>query len=515
MIIRSLLSRLPRTLLSLQPGAITRGRAREPGLLSLVAGLTFALTMGASLSTVPVPAEAAQALGSSSSPTELAPVTGPYLLGPEDVLAVTVVNFPNLSTSVTVPPDGEITVPLLAPVSVKGKTTAELEQILKKDWSKYVINPAVSVSLTQKRPEAVLMYGYVNKSGSLPYRPGLKILDALAEVGGPAPSAELSLVTVTHRDGRKQALDLSHPETRGGTPADIDLAPGDVVYVPLRLSEFNVVGEVSRPGSFEYKDNMTVLDALTLVGGVKDNADLSAATLSHKGKAEPLNLKALLQQGDLSLNTRLMPGDVISIPERRMEFSVLGEVMKPGSYDYRDDMTVLDALTAVGGVKDTADLDAATLISHGQEHKLDLDALLRHGDLTINTRLAAGDRIMIPEIRNRTYIFGAVARPGYYAFKPGDRILDALNGAGGPTSEADLGRVNLIHIDKVKNTAVVAKTDLQKFLTKGDMVGNVSLSPGDVLYIPDKRHGFSMNDLWGALTGMNIVGSAVRLLGVL
>ncbi len=142
---------------------------------------------------------------------------------------------------------------------------------------------------------------------------------------------------------------------------------------------------------------------------------------------------------------------------------------------------------------------------NGKESKLDLDALLKRGDISVNTKLSAGDRILIPEVRNRTYVFGAIARPGFYIFKDGDRILDALNGLGGPTQNANLAKINVIRIDKAKNTAAVQEVNIEKFLKKGDLKANIPLGPGDVLFIPDKKRGFRLEDVFGILSGVNLI----------
>ena len=175
-------------------------------------------------------------------------------------------------------------------------------------------------------------------------------------------------------------------------------------------------------------------------------------------------------------------------------------------------MNVLQALTDAGGVKESADLATATLQHDGVETPLNLDALLRHGDFSWNKKLSAGDKIMVPEIKNRVYVFGAIARPGYYIFKPDDRVLDALNGCGGPVRNAAMNKINLIRIDRAKGIAKVTVVDIDKFLKKGDITENVALKPGDVLYIPDKKHAFGVQDLFGLLSGINIIGSTYRII---
>ncbi len=352
-----------------------------------------------------------------------------YVLAPDDVVSVMVVNFPNLSTQATVLPDGTISVPILGSVKASGKTTEELAQYLAKEWDRFVVRPSVTVSVTQKRKAAVVVNGFAARLGALEYRPGMRLSDALAEVGGASPAGDISKVRVTRRSGESQTYDMTDFPRLAGTERDVLLQEGDVIFVP----------------------------------------------------------------------------------ERRTQVSVIGEVLRPGSFDYRDEMTVLDALGLAGGVRDSADLHAATIEEDGVERKLDLDALLRRGDMSVNAKLKPGARIMVPEWQNRTYVFGAVARPGFYPYKEGDRILDALN-ASGLAQNAEMREVRVIRVDKSKGEAVVTRYNLEEFLKDGKMEANAMLSAGDVVFIPDRKRGFQWQDAFAVMSGIGLIDQTVRIL---
>lgn len=352
-----------------------------------------------------------------------------YALGAGDVISIQVINFPELSVQqATVPPDGRVSVALLGALPVAGKTTDALAHTLTRRWNDYVVNPSVSVLLVQKRKETIQVFGAVTRPDTVEFGPDLHVLEAVAKAGGFDPQSDPGTVTVTHRNGQRQVVNLSHPEVKGGTDQDIILSPSDVVYVPQRHTQVSVLGEVAKPGNLEYKENMNVLDALGGAGGASTEANLNGATLIHNGRQRPLDLYGLLRQGNMSANIALAPGD----------------------------------------------------------------------------------SIVVPELHNRTYVFGAVAKPGYYAFQPGDRVLDALNGCGGPLGQtADLGKVNVIHIARDKQTATTQTVDIGKFLTKGDMAANVPLAVGDVVFVPDKKHSASP---LGILSGLGLLANTARLL---
>jgi len=354
-----------------------------------------------------------------------------YRLGADDVLSIQVIDFPELCVpQVTVPPDGRIAVPMLGTLPVAGKTTAQVAQTLAARWNHYVVDPSVTVTLTQRRRESVQVYGFVGHAQAVDYRPALTLMQALSQAGGAAGNGDLGQVTVTHRDGRKQTVDVSDPQAAGGTDQDVALAPNDVVYVP----------------------------------------------------------------------------------ERRTQVTVLGEVVKPGSYDYKNKMTVLDALKSADNINpETADLRDATLLHAGHEAPLNLNAILHEGQTAGNVTLAAGDRIFVPTLHNRIYVDGAVNHPGPYAFKPGDRLVDAINGSGGTTAGvSDLAKVSVIHVDKLHNTATAQTVDLFGFLQRGDYRANIPLAPGDAIYVPIKgRHTSPLDALGGVLglaTGFRVLG---------
>jgi len=352
-----------------------------------------------------------------------------YLLAPDDIVSVTVVNFPNLSTQATVLPDGTISVPILGSVKASGKTTEELAQYLAKEWDRFVVRPSVTVSVYQKRKATVVVNGFAAKLGTLEYRPGMRLSDALAEVGGASPTGDITKVRVTRRSGESQTYDMTDFPRLAGTERDVLLQEGDIIFVP----------------------------------------------------------------------------------ERRTQVSVIGQVLRPGSYDYRDEMTVLDALGLAGGVLESADLNAATIEEEGVERKLDLDALLRRGDMSVNAKLKPGARIMVPEWQNRTYVFGAVVKPGFYPYKQGDRILDALN-ASGVAQNAEMREVRVIRVDKAKGEAVVTRYNLEDFLKDGKMEANAMLAAGDVVFIPDKKRGFQWQDAFSVLTGIGLIDQTIRIL---
>ena len=168
-------------------------------------------------------------------------------------------------------------------------------------------------------------------------------------------------------------------------------------------------------------------------------------------------------------------------------------------------MTVFDAVSDAGYNAESADLPNAVLTHNGKTTPINLEPMLLHGDMAANVALTPGDQISIPE-KIRTFVMGDVNRPGYYLYRPGDRVLDAISAVSGPNGQADLSKINVIHTDRVRRVSQMVRVNLNSYLLRNDPAGNPLIQPGDALYIPDKKHNISFNDIIGTLSG---AGSAV------
>ncbi len=126
----------------------------------------------------------------------------------------------------------------------------------------------------------------------------------------------------------------------------------EVVVASYRSKRAYVTGEVKAPGVLPVTDiPLLVTDAIGASGGLNSDADLGGVTLTRAGKVIPLDLYALLYQGDINQNIRLRAGDLLYVPEQRYnKVFVLGEVVKPASIPMpRGQYTLNEALSDAGG----------------------------------------------------------------------------------------------------------------------------------------------------------------------
>jgi polysaccharide export outer membrane protein len=165
-----------------------------------------------------------------------------------------------------------------------------------------------------------------------------------------------------------------------------------------------VLGQVGRPGPVSFKQGQRIMEAIAGAGSYNEIAWLEEATLTHKGsqEADPLDLRKLFLDGDMSQNVQLKDGDTIFIPEdTKNKYFVLGEVMRPMMYRLRENVTVMDAITTAGGPTPKGTLKDTYIIrgdpGSPQRIKVDIGKLVKGGDLTQNIMLEPGDVVYVAE----------------------------------------------------------------------------------------------------------------------
>ena len=234
-------------------------------------------------------------------------------LGVGDSIRVTVFQYPDLTTEARVSQKGTITFPLVGEVKVEGLTPAaagtEIARRLKS--GKYLINPQVNVAMTELRSRQVSVLGQVNKPGRYALdEASAKLTDILALAGGVSALGADTVSLVLNRNGRQQKMeiDVASMVRTGDLSKNVDLQNGDTVYVH-RAPTFYIHGEVRRAGSYRYEENMTVMQAVSLGGGMTERATERGINISRRAA------NGQLQRVDVKLTDKIQPDDVIHVKE--------------------------------------------------------------------------------------------------------------------------------------------------------------------------------------------------------
>ena len=158
---------------------------------------------------------------------------GDHKIAPLDIIMIDVVGEKDLSKELRVSTSGTITFPFLGSIEVKGKTPAEVENLLKEKLGKdYLVDPQVIITVKEYRSRTVSVIGQVNKPGviALPAEQKLGILEAIAQAGDLAKSANKNRIEVS-RNGKTQKFTLDDLKKDTNPEKKFWLEPGDVIYV--------------------------------------------------------------------------------------------------------------------------------------------------------------------------------------------------------------------------------------------------------------------------------------------
>jgi polysaccharide export outer membrane protein len=269
----------------------------------------FAVAQSTSTTVAPTPATA------SPRATPAA-----YRIGPEDVLAVAVLEAPDLNRTLQVGATGDISLALIGTVQVAGLTTSEVEAaIAAKLREKYIRNPNVTVQVTEARSHTISVTGAVRKPGVFQIRSPKPLLEVIALAEGLAEDAGGSALVV--RSGSGETVDeikLKALVEGSDTKLNVLVNPGDVVKV-TRQGVVYVVGDVKKPGAFPMRDGrQTVLSVLAQGEGLgptaaADKSLILRASATGDREMVPIDVKSVIR--GKSPDVALQAEDVLFIPQ--------------------------------------------------------------------------------------------------------------------------------------------------------------------------------------------------------
>jgi polysaccharide export outer membrane protein len=246
-----------------------------------------------------------------------------YVLGPRDVIAITVWDQLDLSGKFPIEPDGSFTFPLIGKVQAAGKTTRDVEAELKKRLRDGIFNdPQLTVVVDSYVSQRVFIVGEVRTAGSYPMRGETTLIEALALAGSTTSEAAREVLIVrsngegTHarpvlpseaKDAEVLHVDLTALQ-KGDLSNNVMLRGGDTIFVPKAEGVF-VFGQVRSPGQYVVRSDTTVMQALSLAGGVTDRGALSRVRVVRIVGGEKKEIK-------VKLSDVVRPGDTLVVPER-------------------------------------------------------------------------------------------------------------------------------------------------------------------------------------------------------
>ncbi len=267
----------------------------------------------------------------------------------------------------------------------------------------------------------------------------------------------------------------------------------------LRTNQVFVLGEVERPGTYMVSSAGTALTSLYAAGGPTANGSLRDVQIKRGGRVvTTVDLYDYLLRGDASRDARLETGDIVFVPPRGARVRVIGEVIRPATYEMRPGETLAQLISAAGGFRADAIQNRVQIERilppdqrTGDGHdRMTIDVATSDGaGMAAGLPLESGDVVRVfsvaPRVRNTITVEGNVWNPGTMGLRPGMRIADAIRLAGGLKPDAYLGQV-LVSRLRPDSTRVQLRAALRD--TSGAVLDDFPLLEDDIVEL------FSLTD---------------------
>lgn len=155
-----------------------------------------------------------------------------FRIGVGDVLHISAWHEEGLTQTVTVRPDGKITLPLISELSVLGRTPTEVQDQLVTLYSTYLNHPQITVSVVEIKSQVVYITGEIQRPGEYPITGPTTLLQLIARAGGLTPFAKKKQIYLLHAKGQRIAVNYRKLISGQQDIAASGLVPGDTVIVP-------------------------------------------------------------------------------------------------------------------------------------------------------------------------------------------------------------------------------------------------------------------------------------------
>jgi protein involved in polysaccharide export with SLBB domain len=413
------------------------------------------------------------------------PVPTNYVIGPGDQLLIRIWGKVDLDTSLTVDRNGQISIPKVGTLDVAGLHYEQLDGYLRTAVGTIYKDFELNVTLGRLRSIQIYILGSSRQPGAYTVSSLSTLIDALFASGGPSAAGSIRRIELRRGDRPITEIDLYDVLRRGDKSHDVQLLPGDVVYIPPVGPQVAIVGNVKEPGIYELKGDTTNLSAaLEEAGGLTTMATTQRVVLERIEDHEWRRVDefALDAPGQQRV---LRDGDMLQFFPISQEFenSVMlrGNVKFPGRFPWHEGMRVSDVVPSrealitsehwnmqnhladerhTDMMTDIAQTDAEINWEYAVIERLDkqdlstrlisfnLGKAIDNPVSSDNQLLKVGDVITVfsrrdlalPKDQHSTFvqISGEVNTAGVYRVKPGETLREVVERAGGLTPSSYL-----------------------------------------------------------------------------
>jgi protein involved in polysaccharide export with SLBB domain len=341
--------------------------------------------------------------------------------------------------------------------------------------------------------QRVTLEGEVKRPGIFEMKSGETFANLLSFASGFNEFAYTASVSVLQKTDKEfKVKDIKSSEFSTYKPL-----AGDVFKVSKILNRFEnrikIEGAVFRPDTYSFYEGMRISDLIAQADGLKEDAYGNRATIVRlkadlTTEAVNVNLTKALT-GDLASNITLHKEDVVTVYSildfvEEFKITIDGEIKKPGTYDYHENLTLNDLLVQAGGLMGSASkrveiarMMKAEEIDNANPSKAELfniEITPENNEQALNFLLAPYDvvnirRMAVYEKPEMVTVSGAVNYTGKYVLvHKNEKVYDVIQRAGGLTSRADIAGVKIKRPIKAKQIEAIENIDLN--LGKNDSI---------------------------------------------
>lgn len=223
-----------------------------------------------------------------------------YVLGPDDIIEVTVLGQPEFATRARIKANGTIQLPFIGEQKVSGETALSLAPKLTEKLRSggYYAKPVVNIEISSFASRYVVLLGAVGQPGLQPVDREYRLSEVIARAGGLRESGA-DFVTLTRADGEQKDFAFARLAA-GGPEEDPLIRPGDKIFVP-EADLFYIYGQINAPGVYPIKGGgpMTIRKAVARGGGFGAAGSPKRIKLFRDGEETKVGLDEIVKKGDV------------------------------------------------------------------------------------------------------------------------------------------------------------------------------------------------------------------------
>ncbi len=445
-----------------------------------------------------------------------------YILGPGDEIIVSLWGETSLRQSFTISRSGKIYDEKVGILNISGKSIDQSKEYILTQFGRIYStlngekpSTFLDISLGSLKSINVNFVGEVNFPGVYAIHPFSNVITGLIQAGGVDTTGSLRSIKIKRKNKVHKTIDLYDYLLKGNISNDIQLKDQDIVLVEIRKSTIYIDSSVYKPGVYESINGESVRDLIDYAGGIKiissGKIDVKRILPHDYRYNEKLNNENFYIDYKKSHEVLVQDGDRLTINkmlENTKQVEMIGQVKKPGLYNYYEGMTLYDLIELGGGFNDSTFWKS---VYHSQAEivrrdpssryekviKIDLSKI-NNTQLYKSIKLQNLDRFVVHSNLNffekkNVQINGEVNIPGTYPLVlDGESLQNLIDRAGGLTNKALKNGISIYRhkdyfdINNQRNTLEENLTAEDERIRVAWQSEKITLMPGDSIIIKEK-----------------------------